>query len=74
MIPDACQPEPAGLAQPSGGKTGDGDYWNQMSNISTELKDQRSEYTGEIGVGTDGNGKSLFKGAGMSVYERGYHS
>jgi hypothetical protein len=60
------RPEVAELAQPHAGKD---DYWNQVSNISTELHDQRSEYTGEIGVGTDPNGKPLFKA--LVVFDTG---
>merc|ERR1719181_2399893 len=38
-----------------------GEHDMHMINISTELKDQKTEYIGTIGVGTDHNGGSQFE-------------
>eukprot|EP00928_Gymnodinium_smaydae_P066780 TRINITY_DN4973_c3_g1_i1.p1 TRINITY_DN4973_c3_g1~~TRINITY_DN4973_c3_g1_i1.p1 ORF type:complete len:579 (+),score=141.10 TRINITY_DN4973_c3_g1_i1:102-1838(+) len=40
---------------------GRGAAWNKYSNLTTELHDMKSEYTGEIGVGTNKDGAALFK-------------
>jgi hypothetical protein len=36
-------------------------YVDQIMNLTTELHDQKSEYTGSIGVGTNHDGKALFQ-------------
>jgi hypothetical protein len=35
--------------------------WDRIVNLTTELHDQKSEYTGSIGVGTGPDGKALFE-------------
>jgi len=53
------QPE-AGLVQKQKMRVAIGVHDQRLMNISTKLEDQKSEYIGEIGVGTNADGNALY--------------